>query len=109
MGKRKYFILSLLLVVCALCSDSASKAYFSKSNVLLAKSLLSISQADKEQAKIQRDEFTRKGHIFGYIGIVLASLSFAFWIASEVRHEPTWRLILPVLLCLYLLLQFVMV
>jgi len=39
MGKRKYFILSFLFVICALFCDFASKAYFSKYAVLLAESL----------------------------------------------------------------------
>ncbi len=108
MGKRKYFILSLLLILCALCTDSVSKSYLSKSTYLLAKSL-SMSEADKIQVKIERDELLRKGSIFYYFGISAAILSFLFWIASEIRHEPTWRLIPLGLLIFYLLLQFIMV
>ena len=108
MGKRKYFILSLLLVICALCSDFASKGQFSKSTILLGRSF-TMSEADKIQAKIESDKLSHKGSIFHYLGIGLAVLSFLFWIASEVRREPTWRLILPVLLGLYLLVQFIMV
>lgn len=76
--------------------------------MLLAESL-TMPEADKAQAKVQHDKFFRKGHIFLYVGAGLAVLSFAFWIASEVRHEPTWRLILPTLLIMYVLVYLTMV
>jgi hypothetical protein len=108
MGKRKYFIFSLILVICTLFSDFASKAYFSKSSYFLAKSL-AVPEANKVHAKIQHDKFFHRGYIFDYLGIVLAVLSFAFWIASEVHHEPTWRLIMPALLIIYVLAHITMV
>jgi len=108
MGKRKYFILSLLLVICALCSDFASKGQFSKSTILLGRSF-TMSEADRIQAKMESDKFLHKGSTFYYIGIGLAVSSFLFWIASQVCREPTWRLILPALLGIYFLMQFIMV
>jgi len=108
MGKRKYFILSLLFVICALFCDFASKACFSKSSYFLAKSL-TVPEADKAQAKVQHDIFFHRGHFFLYVGVGLAVLSFTFWIVSEVRHEPTWRLILPALLIMYVLVHITMV
>jgi len=108
MGKRKYFIISLLLVICALCSDFASKACFSKSTFLLAKSS-STPETNKTQAKIESDKFLHRGTIFHRVGVGLAILSFLFWIVSEARRESIWRLIPLGLLIFYLFLQFMMV
>ncbi len=109
MGKRKYFIISLLLVICALCSDFASKACFSKSTFLLAKSS-STPEANKTQAKTESEEFLHKGSIFRCLGIVFAVLGFFFWIASGFwRGKRIWQSLPLVLLVLYLLLLFMMV
>lgn len=108
MGKRKCFIVSLLFVICAIFCDFASKTCFSRSALLLAKSL-TLPEADRAQARIQHDKVSHKGHIFLYVGVGLAILSFVFWIASEVRHEPVWRLILPTLLIMYVLVYLMMV
>ena len=108
MGKRKYFIISLLLIISAILSDFESKVYFSKSSQLLAESLV-MSDTDKAQVKIQREKIFYKGQIFLYVGVCLAVMSFAFWFASEVHHEPVWRLILPALMIMYVLVHLTMV
>jgi len=108
MGKRKCFIISLLLVIGALASNSVSERYLSKSTMLLARSL-TIPEPDKTETKVQSDKFSHKSSIFYYSGLGLAILSLALWIVSEVRREPAWRLIIPILLCLYLVLQFIVV
>ncbi|MHC4149909.1 MAG: hypothetical protein ACYS18_12200 [Planctomycetota bacterium] len=110
MGKRKYFILSLLLLICALCSDFVSKRCFSKSANLFAKSVrVNISDTDKTEAKVKSDEFSRKGTIFWYLGMSLAVLGLLSWIVSEFRNEPAWRLIPIGLFVLYAFLQLMLV
>ena len=69
-----------------------------------------MSVSDKAQeAKKQHDKFLHKGNIFWYVGVCFAILSFVFWIASELRHEPVWRLILPTLMIMYVLVHLTMV
>jgi cytochrome b subunit of formate dehydrogenase len=110
MGKRKYFTLSLFLVICALCSDFVSKGCFSKSACLSAKSVgVNISETDKAQAKGKSNEFSRKGTIFWYLGMSLAVLGLLSWIVSEFRNEPAWRLIPIGLFALYAFLQLMLV
>ncbi len=108
MYKRKYFILSLLLVICALFSEAASEAYYSKSTYQLARSL-TMSEAARINAKIESDESLSKGTIFQNVGFAFAALSFLSLIISKIRHEPAVHLILLLLLCLYALLLLVMV
>lgn len=108
MRKRKWFIISLLLTISAICFDFVAKGYFSRSVVVLVKSF-SVSQADKAQAKAENSELLRKGHIFQYFGVAFAILGFLFWLVSEVRREPVWRTIPFILLVVYFLLQLIMV
>ena len=110
MGERQYFILSLFLVICALCSDFVSKGCFSKSANLFAKSVrVNISETDKAQAKVKSDEFSRKGTIFWYLGMSLVVLSLLSWIVSKFRNEPAWRLIPLGLFVFYSFLQLMLV
>jgi hypothetical protein len=108
MRKRKCFIISLLLIISAICFDYVAKGYFSRTVVVLAKSF-SISQADKAQARAENSELLRKGHIFQYFGVAFAILGFLFWLVSEFRREPVWRTIPFVLLVFCFLLQLIMV
>jgi hypothetical protein len=108
MRKRKWFIISLLLAISAICFDSIAKGYSSRSVVVLAKSF-SVSQADKAQARAENSELLHKGHIFQYFGVAFAILGFLFWLVSEFRREPVWRMIPFVLLVFYFLLQLIIV
>lgn len=110
MGKRKYFILSLLLIICALCSDFVSKGCFSKSANLFAKSVsVNTSETHKARAKARSDEFSRKGTIFWYLGMSLAVLGLLSCIVSKFRNEPAWRLIPLGLFVFYSFLQVMLV
>ncbi|HUW17869.1 MAG TPA: hypothetical protein VMW16_01040 [Sedimentisphaerales bacterium] len=108
MAKRKYLILFLVLVICALGSDLVSKGCCAKSTYFLARSA-TVAESEKAQAKMKHEELLRKGLIFGYLGLGLAVLSFIFWVGAEGYREAPWRVLLPLLLGFYLLLQFVMV
>ncbi|MHC4616518.1 MAG: hypothetical protein ACYTEQ_02060 [Planctomycetota bacterium] len=108
MDKRKYLILSFALVILALANHLVGTAYCIKSTHFLAMSA-TVAESEKSQAKMKHEEFLRKGLIFGYLGLGLAVLSFIFWIGAEGYREGPWRVLFPILLGFYLLLQFVMV
>jgi hypothetical protein len=106
-GRKKYFIISVVLAVCAVCFDSFAKAYYSRSTVVRAKAI--AAQRDMAQARVESSELLRRGHIFQYTGVACAVLSFLLWLKPEVQRRAGWRVIPLVLLIFYLLLQFVMV
>ncbi|MHC4707192.1 MAG: hypothetical protein ACYS8I_08915, partial [Planctomycetota bacterium] len=81
MGKQLCFILSLLLVIGALASHSASQAYLSESTMLHAKSL-TVEEPSKTEAKTKSDGFSHKGSILYYLGLGLATSGLVLWIAS---------------------------
>ena len=69
MGKRKYFIISLSLIICAICCDFISKRCYGNSTLTLAESLSKqedMSEADKLQAKAENDKFHKMGIFFVY-------------------------------------------
>ena len=102
--------MSLILAVCALCSESISKSYFSRSIQNLAEQLTvgeKISEADKTESNVKRQEFIHKGEIFRFFGMGLAALSLLLWIASGYqRNALVWRYIPFIILVLYLFLWF---
>jgi hypothetical protein len=106
--KRKFFIISLLLATCAICCEFASKGYYSRSSKLQANSIAGRAR-DGAQARIESPKFMRKGGIFWWFGFVSAILAFLFWVVSEFRAEPAWRLIPLGLLICYSLSQLIMV
>ncbi|MHC4623247.1 MAG: hypothetical protein ACYS4W_05025 [Planctomycetota bacterium] len=108
MGKRKYLILSFALVILALANHLVGTAYCSKSTLFLARSY-TVAESEKAEAKMKHEEFLRRGLIFGYLGLGLAVLSLIFWLGAEGYREGPWRVLFPLLLGFYLLLQFVMV
>ncbi len=108
MNRRKYFLVSLLLAVCAICSDFMWKEYAMRSHSKYAESY-GMAKGPKDLVRTRAQELLEKGTTFFRVGLGLASLSFLFWLASVARREPAWQSIPFVLLIFYLLISFLAV
>ncbi|MHC4623400.1 MAG: hypothetical protein ACYS4W_05805 [Planctomycetota bacterium] len=107
MGRKKYFIISVVLAVCAISLDSVAKGYYSRSALVIAKAV--AAKGDAARARAESSGLLRRGRIFQYTGVGCAVLGFLSWLRPEVHRRPGWRVIPLVLLIFYLLLQLVIV
>ncbi|MHC5061290.1 MAG: hypothetical protein ACYTFK_09435 [Planctomycetota bacterium] len=108
MNRRKYFLASLLLAVCAICSDFVWKEYAMRSHSLYAESF-GMFKGHQDVVRTRAQELLEKGTFFFRIGLGFASLSFLLWLVSLARHEPAWQSIPFLLLIFYLLLNLLAV
>ena len=113
MSKKAYFVISLILAVCALAGESVSKSYISRSVYNLAKQLSlqeKMSEADKIQANVERDRLLHTASFSNRLGMIAAFFSLIFWIVSGYCYRKRVWLYTPlILLVFYLLLLFMMV
>ena len=109
MTKRGYFILSLLLIVCAVSSQVAKMRYVGSAHTLYHFKFMTMSAVEKAEAKVLADASLQKAKIVWYFGIAFAIPSFILWIASRVPKAPLWHLIPFILLLFYLGLQLVII
>lgn len=105
---RKYYVICLGLIVCAICAESVSKKYVSDSVVAIAKRTIA-TDAEKLVLKRISEKSLRNAYIVWPIGALLALSGFVFWMISIKHKEPVWELIPGALLFCYVLMQFLMV
>jgi uncharacterized membrane protein len=104
MKKRKYYLISLLLIFFAICSDFAGKSLNMSYTLGLAKKLQSRS-ADEQVKPLQENDTDRYrvlGNIFISQGLVLAVLFLIFTVFSIVKKEPAYYSVSIVLFSLFL-------
>jgi len=109
MRKRAFCIASLVLVAFALSCDLAAKSQYSQSMSLRARSVTATVE-QKQQMRVESEQHTSRGGVFGLSGLCLAVSSLVCLVISFRRHEPAWWRSVPVaLLGVYLMLQFMLV
>jgi hypothetical protein len=108
MKSRKYYVICLVSVVCAICADAVGKRYASNSVRARAKRLI-VADAEKAMFEQEAKKALRMSRVAWTAGAFLALVSFVSWIISMKRKEPVWELIPGTFLFFYLLLQFVLV
>ena len=105
---RKYYVISLALVLSAICFDLIGKRYLSDSLGARAKSLLA-SNAAKLVLEREAERALHVARIIIAVAFVLASSSIVFWIISMMRKEPAWQLIPGALLFIFCFLQLLLI
>ena len=105
---RKYYVICLVFIVCAICAESVSKKYVSDSTIAIAKRAIT-TDAEKLVLKRISEKSLHSAYILWSIGALLALSGFVFWMISIKHKEPVWELIPGALLFCYVLMQFLMV
>jgi hypothetical protein len=110
MGKRKWFLVSVALILCAICIDLVAKYFDSRSLSVTAKSIAdkSASEADIVAAGTESNKLGRIGDILRLVSLGLAVLGAAAWYMAMRLGEPVWHLLLLGLFVAFGLLQLVM-
>ena len=113
MNRHKCFVISVVLVICALGSEFVSKRYSSRVIKSFATEFVRHDQmpkAEKIQAKVEQEKFVKRGSQLQYLGMGLAALSFVVWVISGYwsRHRLWWYIPL-ILFVVYVLFAFLIV
>jgi hypothetical protein len=110
MGKRKYFLISIALILCAICADFIALHLASRATYVTAKSMTNktASEVDRTAARTKSAKLGQIGKVLWLISVGLAALCAAAWYMAVRHREPAWHLLLPGLFVSWCLLQFVM-
>ena len=108
MNIRRFFLISLALVVLAIVAHCAALRDFSRGTSTMARAV-TLSASERATARLDADRYSNRGGVILYVGYALALFSVGFVVVSARRHEPAWRSLTISLLIFYGMMQFVLV
>jgi hypothetical protein len=108
MYKQKYFIISVALALCAICTDFVAVHFASRATYVTAKSMTdrSASEADRVVARTESDRLGKTGNVLRFVSFGLVALCAVAWYMAARCHEPVQHLLLTGLLVSWCLMQF---
>jgi hypothetical protein len=110
MRERKFFIMSVVFILCAIFVHFVVVSYSSRSARALAKSTASgsASEAEKAAAQAESERLGRSANILGLVSLGLAVFCAVAWYIAARNEEPVWHVPLLCLFAIWGMLQFVM-
>ena len=108
MKMRKFFLVSLALVVVAVGLHLTAMSQISQ-GLLIGARAVTLPESERAAARVETSRFFSRGSVIGYIGLLFALASVAFVVVSARRHEPVWRSLTFALLIFYVILLFTLI